>query len=233
MNGSREINHGNRENKNRDGKRSFQIHADCSFPRENSFESLFCLSRSCDRNALPPDPSRRSLQHLEETQQGSSVVVLIGSARQRSLIAGLLRQFCQMPAHPPGQWVEPENCAIQQRDALRQRVATHYMRKFVSQNGIEFLRVPFAPVRRKQDRRPKSPHSYRYVNALRCPHPRSRPPGRTSELPDRETLRDRSRTAYQLAGQDDSCHEPRQEEDRYHHINPRCNDAPWKRNPCE
>src|SRR5437660_7561188 len=175
------------------------MYGDCAFQGENSLESLFGLSRSRYGNALPPDPSRRSLQHLEEAQQGLGVVVLIRSARQCSLIAGLLGQFCQMPTHPPSQWVEPENCAIQQRYALRQRVPTDHMGEFVGKDNIEFFLIPFAPVRRKQDRRPKGAHCHRYVDALGGRQPRSRTPGRTSELPDRETLRDRSRTAYQLA----------------------------------
>ena len=90
MNRSREINHWNRENNNRDGKRFFQIHSDGSFPGENSFESLFGLSRSCDGDALPMNPSWRSLQHLEEPQQRSGIAILIGPAGQSSLIAGLL-----------------------------------------------------------------------------------------------------------------------------------------------
>ena len=56
-----------------------------------------------------------------------------------------------MAVEPPGERAEPEDGAMQKRQALGERVVTGYVRDFVGEDGVELGVIPFAPGRRVEE----------------------------------------------------------------------------------
>ena len=88
-----------------------------------------------------------------EPQQARRVDVAVVSARDHDRIAGLLGQPGDLPLQPPGQRMEPEDRAVEQRDAGDERIAPAHVLLFVRQHRRQLGLVPVRPVRRQDDRR--------------------------------------------------------------------------------
>src|SRR5882672_2753358 len=139
---SGDINNGKRECEDDSGNRFLEAHRR-SFPGKNSFHSLFRLTCFGHRNALPPYPSRGSMQRFEEAEQNSGVVFSIRAASQGGFVARLFGEVSKLAIQPPGEWAEPENRSMQQRKTLRERIAARNVRHLVGDDGVELAIVPF------------------------------------------------------------------------------------------
>jgi hypothetical protein len=61
-------------------------------------------------------------------------------------------EFGQLPFEPPGERMEPEDAAVQQREPLDQRIAAAYVFALMDQDGLQRSRGPCPPgIRQKQD----------------------------------------------------------------------------------
>ena len=123
-----------------------------------------------------------------------------------------------MPVQPPGERVEPEDRAVQQSNTLRERIQPSNMRKFVGEDGAEFIIVPSAPIGRKQNRRSPRSYGYRDGNPLRFPKPRADREGAECPVDGCRVLRDRTSVAHKLARHCNPHPKPNQKEDRAQQI---------------
>ena len=135
-------------------------------PRKNSLDPFFRLSRFGHRDTGPPHTFWRRFKLRKKAEQRFGVARAIGAARQRGLVACLLREVRQIAFEPPRQRAEPEDRAVNQRQALPEGVVPLDVRKLVSQYGCEFLVVPFVPTGGEQNHRFAHAHHQRHQKHL-------------------------------------------------------------------
>jgi hypothetical protein len=125
---------------------------------------LFRLTGLGHRNALPPDPSACGVQGFEEPEQNSGVMFAVGAAGQGCFVAGLLGEVGEAAVEPPGERAEPENRAMQKRQALSESVAAGEVRYLVRDDGVELGIVSLGPVGGQQNHGAQSAHGDRHGN---------------------------------------------------------------------
>src|SRR5580700_8647080 len=109
----------------------FQLHGDTPFPFENAIEAFFGVARASHGDALPPDAPRRGFES--------------------GIVTGVFGEVGETAIEPPAEWAEPEDCAVQQREALGECVAASDVRNFMREDRVEFCWFPFAPRGGQQD----------------------------------------------------------------------------------
>ncbi len=129
------------------------MHGNRSFPGKNSFNSSFSLTCLGHGDALPPDASGRGVQGFEKIEQDTGVMLAVGPAGEGSLVAGLFGEVGEVAIEKPGERTEPEDRAMEKRQALGKRVAPGNVGEFMGEDGVELGDVPIAPVGREEDRR--------------------------------------------------------------------------------
>ena len=101
-----------------DDDRFFQLHCDTPFPFENAIEAFFGLSGASHGDALPPDAPRRGFERGKETKNCFGVTGAVSARGESGIVTGFFGEFGETAIEPPAKWAEPEDCAVQQREAL-------------------------------------------------------------------------------------------------------------------
>ena len=76
-----------------------RLHGNRSLPIQNFFEPFLRAtfrSPCCHRDPLPPNPARRSLQRLKETEQCCGIHFAVRATGESRFVAGLLHQIGEM-----------------------------------------------------------------------------------------------------------------------------------------
>ena len=91
------------------------------------------------------------MRGFEEIQQDPGVVVAVGPARQGGFVTGLFGQVGEVAVEKPGERAEPEDGAMQKRQALGERVAAENVGEFMREDGVELGGVPVYASRRGEE----------------------------------------------------------------------------------
>src|SRR6185437_11179671 len=229
--------HGNGQNNECHGHRLF--HRGHTSPCEDAINpalSPACSGAAGHRQRLPMDAPRCRFHFRKKSQQRLGVESAVCSARERGLIAGLLRQFRELPVKPPGKRAEPEDGAMQEREELSQSITTRNMRKLMRQDRFQLVLRPAAPPNGKQDDRPSNTNRRWHGKSSRFFQPRQVPEPYGMRTEGKEVQRRRGTAVLrlifarevaggyilcgvgQLPAPPDSKREPRQKDDQAEQI---------------
>lgn len=153
MNGSGEKHYRRGEQSKTESERLLQPARCDAFPREDSVDATFCCTWCSHGDPLPVHSPWRRFEYGKKVEKSFGVASAVGAMSERRFVTGFFREFGDAAIEPPAQRAEPESRAVQEREALGERVSTGDVRNFVGHNRVEFGVVPIAPACGKQNGR--------------------------------------------------------------------------------